>query len=222
MTKPGTSSLKGSVPQNIGSLMICISLVCPMKGGIEKKKGNLQTLSLFTSRETYIYIRGHTVKTDILSPDMGLVQGSLDSGFEAWKRNGCRRDRLLVWIPLLADPSGSDWVGVARTNPWDHEQWGLSRPSKQNSGKSSDTQFPKMGVRKRRAQKGPTRLLSTGGWSQVNYKLCECGQRPPPRQNFHTSTHHPKGFSSWAKPENWWQVFLVFVLGSTKGVVGPL
>lgn len=83
MTKPGTSSLKGSVPQNIGSLMICISLVCPMKGGIEKKKGNLQTLSLFTSRETYIYIRGHTVKTDILSPDMGLVQGSLDSGFEA-------------------------------------------------------------------------------------------------------------------------------------------
>lgn len=69
MTKPGTSSLKGSVPQHIESLMICISLACPMKGGIEKKKASYR-LSHFLYLERPIFICMDTLKTDILSPDM--------------------------------------------------------------------------------------------------------------------------------------------------------
>lgn len=78
MTKPGTSSLKGSVPQNIGSLMICISLAFPMKGGIEKKKATYR-LSHFLYLERPIFIYEDKLETDILSLDMRLVQWPFDS-----------------------------------------------------------------------------------------------------------------------------------------------
>lgn len=54
----------------------------PHERGYRKKKSNLQTLSLFVPREP-IFIYEDMLKTDILNPDMRLVQWSLDSGFEA-------------------------------------------------------------------------------------------------------------------------------------------
>ena len=213
MTKPGTSSLKGSVPQNIRSLMICISLAFPMKGGIEKKKSNLQTLSLFISRETYIYIWGQA------------WNWHSESQYEAstmviW----FRRERLwglcVSW--LLVEPGGSDQISTARTSPWTLRYQGSIDQGNKTPGSALTLNFLKWSWEDR-DNGAPVFSPSADGWSQrkESYKLKERWERPPSSSHFIPPIPHPKSFSSWAKPHSWWEDFLLYMLGSMKGATCP-
>lgn len=78
------------------------------RGYRKKKKSNLQTLSLFISRETYIYIWGQAWNWHS-EPQYEV------STMAIW----FSRERLwglcVSW--LLAEPGGSDQISTARTNP---------------------------------------------------------------------------------------------------------
>ena len=183
MTKPGTSSLKGSVPQNIRSLMICISLAFPMKGGIEKKKSNLQTLSLFISRETYIYIWGQA------------WNWHSESQYEAstmaiW----FRRERLwglcVSW--LLVEPGGSDQISTARTSPWTLRYQGSIDQGNKTPGSPLTLNFLKWSWEDRERQWG-TSIFPIYWWvkSEKGKLQVKGALRETPFQfTFHTS-HSP-------------------------------
>lgn len=81
---------------------------------------------------------------------------------------------------------------------------GLARSGAHNSGQSSGTEFPKMDVTKQRGAK-EHRYLPPSLADEVEEREAlssESAEGDPLRVSTPTPpTDHPKGFSSWAKPQ---------------------
>lgn len=186
----------------------------PHERGYRKKKSNLQTLSLFISRETYIYIWGQAWNWHS-EPQYEA------STMAIW----FRRERLwglcVSW--LLVEPGSSDQISIARTSPRTLRYQGSIDQGNRTPGSPLTLNFLKWSWEGREGQWAPVLSPAAEGWSQrkESYKLKECWERPPSSSHFIPPIPHPKSFCSWAKPHNWWEDFLLYMLGSLKGATCP-